>query len=202
MIEPPSKIRSMFAKYSRTTAIVLALAGVLALSVWLMRPAPTPSVTPGTSVAQPLPPAVSAAPSLEIPETKTPTRPPIRAIPKTPAVRAKVKLPPAIFDQADTYLMATGALAAEERTYTLSSILDRRTGETTVHARAEPLPLFSLSTDHGAAGLHYGLKNGDPVWRGSLSQEVFRIKQLRADATATLDSDGEWFAGVGAKIKW
>lgn len=202
MIEPPSKMRLMFAKYSRTTAIVLALAGVLALSVWLMWPAPTPSVTPGTSVAQPLPPAVSAAPSIEIPETKTPTRPPIRAIPKTPAVRAKVKLPPAIFDQADTYLMATGALAAEERTYTLSSILDRRTGETTVHAVAEPLPLFSLSTDHGAAGVYYGIKAGEPVFRGVLSQEVFRFKRVRAGGLATLDSDGQWFAGVGAEWRW
>ena len=202
MIEPPSKMRLMFAKYSRTTAIVLAQAGVLALSVWLMRPAPTPSVTPGTSVAQPLPPAVSAAPSVEIPETKTPTRPPIRAIPKTPAVRAKVKLPPAIFDQTETYLMATGLLAAEERTYTLSSILDRRTGETTVHARAEPLPLFSLSTDHGAAGVYYGLKSGEPGFRGVLSQEVFRLKRVRAGGLATLDSDGQWFAGVGAEWRW
>lgn len=186
------------------TMIVFALAvcGAAAALAWLMWPDSTPSVTPGSQVAVALPPAVTEAPSIEIPATRTPTRPAIIAIPKTPKVRDKVKLPPALFDAAETYLVATGSLAAEERQYTLSSVLDRRTGETTVHAVAEPLPWFSLSTDHGAAGVYYGIKDGEPVWRGTLSQEVFRVKRARVQGVASLDSDGEAFAGIGAEIRW
>jgi len=189
--------------WTATTRIAYALAGfgVAALLAWAWWPEPTPSVTPGTTTASALPPAVTP-PSIEVPETRTPTRPGMRAVPKTPEVRKRTKLPPAMLDGAETYIMATGALAAEERDYTLSSVLDRRTGETQVYAVADPLPLFTLATDHGAAGVYYGIKDGASVWRGALSQEVFRIKRVRAQGLATLDSDGEWFAGIGAEIRW
>jgi hypothetical protein len=200
-------------RWTARTLIVLALAacGALALLAWWLWPVPTPSVTPPSDQAVVLPPAVSEAPSLEIPDTaapadpvvQRPARPAIKAIPKTPEVRAKLKLPPALFDGPETFIMATGSLQSEDdRAYTLSSLLDRRTGETSVHAVAEPLPMFSLAMDHGAAGVYYGIKDGQPVFRGALSQEVFRIQRARAGGTLQLDSDGAWFAGVGVEVRW
>lgn len=189
---------------SPTTIIpVLVGFGACALLAWALWPDSTPSVTPVTEQAAPLPPAVPEAPRVTIPGTATPTAPPMSGVAKTPALRKKTKLPPAMFDAPETYITATGALQSEDdRRYTLTSILDRRTGETQVYAVAYPLPWFSLATDHGAASLHYGLKDGEPVFRGTLSQEVFRIKQARVGGLAQLDSDGEWFAGLGVQFRW
>lgn len=193
------------------TTIIRALVGfgVCALLAWALWPDTTPAVTPTQQQAAPLPPAVSEPPSVQVPGTEQPAtpmaqaKPPIMAVPKTPKVRDKVKLPPAIFDAAETYIMATGKLQSrDDNSYTMTSVLDRRTGETQVYAVADPLPWFSLDISRGAAGIYYGLKDGQPVFRGALSQEVFRIKTVRARAVANLDSDGEWFAGVGAEVRW
>jgi len=177
-------------------ALVSVLASALITALILGWPR---GVTPTTEQAEALPPAVPDKPSVIVPPPAA--KAPYVAQPKTPQLRKKTKLPPALFDGPENFILATGQLDAEERPYTLSSVLDRRTGETQVYAVADPLPVFSLS-DRGSMGVFYGVKGGDPVFRATLSQEVFRVKAVRAGATASLDSDGEWFAGLGAEVKW
>lgn len=187
------------------TVLALAACGALALLAWLLWPEPTPSVTPPTGQAVTLPPAVTEPPSIEIPGTAqpaTPTataRPALIAVPKTPKVRDKLKLPPALFDGPETYIMATGTLAAEERGYTLSSVLDRRTGVTTVHAVAEPEPWLALES-HGAVGVAHGIAaEGQATavyWRHSL----VRSKAVHAGAFGFFDTEGQRF--LGGSIEW
>lgn len=179
--------------------LALAFCGVVALLAYLSWPKPTDPVTPIAEQATQLPDPIPA-PTITIPEA--PGKPALIAKPKTPEARKRTKLPPAIFDQPETYLMAVGALQSEDdRSYTISSVLDRRTGETTVHAVADPLPWFDFRTK-GNAGVYYGIKDGNAVLRGVVNQEAFRIKRITAGAHATLDSDGEYFIGIGAQYKW
>lgn len=165
--------------------LALALCGVIAMWVWLSQPTPTPPATAGTQQAVPLPPAVTTPPSIEIPNTGTPDRPTIRAIPKTPEVRKRTKLPPALFDGPDTFIMATGALDAERRTYTLSSVLDRRTGETQVHAVADPLPWLARGREYEIA-IGYTMRHGVEV---KARADLVQIKSLYSYAEARANQD-------------
>ncbi len=177
---------NLSARTMTVVALVSLLASVLItgqfLGWWETKPTP---VTPGTQQAAPLPPAVTTPPSIEIPDTGTPAKPPIRAIPKTPEVKKRTKLPPAMLDGADTFLLATGKLAAEKRDYTLSSVLDRRTGETQVYAVADPLPWLARGREYEIA-LGYSLKHG-PVIKARA--DLVQIKSLYAYAEARANQD-------------
>jgi hypothetical protein len=161
---------------------VAAFFGGYVTALLMSRPAP-PSET---GVSKPLPPAIEAPKD----EKKCKTVIVYRDRP--------IKLPEA---KQTEHTTATARLEAEERPYTLSSTWDEQSGESRIWAQPEPLPLFSLS-DKGHYGLHYGVKGGDPVIRASLSQEVFKVKDARAGVNATIDSDGQWFAGIGVEVRY
>lgn len=96
---------------------------------------------------------------------------------------------------------ATGKLDAEDRPYTLSSVLDTATGESRVYARPDPLPWLAPGRT-GSASVAYGLKNGEPNVRLAAEQELLRVKRLRLGVNSTLDQDGEWFAGASVAYRW
>lgn len=166
--------------------IVGALAGCIgsAVLIWAM---PTPSLPVGVSTPLPVAPQAKGVPTKEINPGKVRvyTRPP-------------VPLPNAKPTEAVT---ATARLQAEERPYTLSATLDTATGNSRIWARPEPQPWLAINT-HGEAGLSYGYKSGLPVFRLSAQQTLLQAKALRFGATGTLDSDGQWFAGVGIEGRW
>jgi len=151
---------------------------------WQSRPAPPP-----VSVSVPLPPAPQAE-----------NKPTERVVVKTVVVYKDrpVPLPGAATTEKVT---ATARLEAEERPYTLSATLDTETGQSRIWAQAEPLPWLAITT-RGEAGLAYGLRDGDPVWRLSARQDMLQIKAARLAGVASLDSDGQWFAGVGVRVGW
>lgn len=151
---------------------------------WQTRPAPPP-----VSVSVPLPEAPQAA-----------NQPTERVVVKTVVVYKDrpVPLPGAATTEKVT---ATARLEAEERPYTLSATLDTETGQSRIWAQAEPLPWLAITT-HGEAGLAYGLRDGAPVWRLSARQDVIQVKAVKAGLVGTVDSDGEWFAGVGVRVGW
>lgn len=187
------------------TVLALVACGALALLAWWLWPEPAPSVPPPTGQAVTLPPAVSEPPSIEIPATAqpatptTPARPALIAVPKTSEVRDKLKLPPALFDGPETYIMATGTLAAEERGYTLSSVLDRRTGETTVHAVAEALPWLALES-HGAIGLAHGYAREGQATAVYGRHSFVRSKDVHAGLYGFVDTSQQRF--LGAFVEW
>ncbi len=188
---------------ARTIAgVALASCAVAALITYLIVTWPTVEpLKPTQQQAQPLPPAVPDAPKIDVPGTKAPDKPPIKAQEKTPELRKRTKLPPAMFDAKDTYIMATGALQSEDdRSYTLSSVLDRRTGETQVYAVADPLPLLARENKR-AIGIGYGIReDGQQVGIIHARWDVIRAKQIHAGVHALADTEGR--AAAWINVEW
>ncbi len=175
----------------RTMLIVVAVAacGVCALIFW---PA-TPTSAPRISVATPAPELRQAAPTVVIKPSMVRVH--------SPAAKARLKLPAAVSADAGQHVLAASQVRADERPHTLITLLDERTGEATTFDRADPLPWLAPET-RGELGISYGIRDGMPVGRLSLRQNLLQLKSVRLGATATLDQDGQWFAGVGAFYRW
>jgi len=118
-----------------------------------------------------------------------------------PAVKAKLKLPPAVQADSKQHVVASTKTANDERQHTVTTTLDTSTGQFETYDRAEPLPWVAVSTK-SQVGLFYGLRGRDQIIRLQGQQELLQIKAVRVGAIATLDSDGETFVGVGAWARW
>lgn len=118
-----------------------------------------------------------------------------------PAVKAKLKLPPAVQADARQHVVASTRTPNDERRHTVTTVLDTGTGRFATYDRAEALPWLAVSTKT-EVGLFYGLRGGDQIIRLQGQQELLQVKAVRVGAIATLDSDGETFVGVGAWARW
>lgn len=186
-------------KWNATTIAAFALACLLvaALIGWLMWPSPTPTVKPGSSVAVDLPSAVTVAPTVEIPGTAqpatptAPARPAFKALPKTPEVRKRTKLPPAMFDAPETFIMATSTVPSSDTDTTVTGVLDSRTGEMSLQAVAEPAPWLSRARQiEVAAG--YTMQHG---LEAKARADLLRSKSLYGYVEARANRD-EADAGI------
>lgn len=164
--------------------IALAAVIVAGLALWTFWPRPTPAV----NVAAPLPPAKEVRHTERIIE-----RPRIVYV-YPDEVKPTLGLIDSVANDPAKKVTATGKLNAEERDYTLSAVLDVQTGESQVFARPDPLPWIGPGRQ-GAVGVTYGVKNGQPTGRLYARHDLLQVKALHAGAGATLDQDGEWFAG-------
>ena len=169
-------------------AVIVIVSAVLLLAsaLWPRKPQPV-------GQAVPLPPAV---------EVRTVERVVIQ--PKIiyvypDKVKDDLNLPGPVVADTAKKVTATGKLAAEDRPYTMSAVLDTETGLSEIHARPDPLPWLAPGKRTEAAAF-LGYKDGDPALRIEARHELLRVKALRlgavasADATAT-ELDG--FVGVG-----
>ncbi len=197
----------MEVKSSVTGIVAFALVCLLGAAAlgWLMWPSPTPTVKPGASVAVELPSAVTVAPSVEIPGTAqpatptAPARPAFKALPKTTEVRKRTKLPPALIDQPDTYIMATSTVPAADTDTTVTGVLDSRTGELSLQAVAEPAPWFALESQ-GAIGVAHGITPKGQATAIYGRHSFMRSKDFHAGAFGFIDTDGQRF--IGASLEW
>lgn len=156
----------------------------LAAAAWTFWPRAKPPV----GVSRPLPPAV------EVREVEKVVVKPKLVYVYRDRVKQDLDLPPAVVDDKAKQVTATGKLDAEDRPYTLTSVLDVETGESEVYARPDPLPWLAPGK-RGAVGIAYGMKNGEPAGRLYADHEILRIKALSMGATGNVDQDGDWFAG-------
>jgi hypothetical protein len=117
------------------------------------------------------------------------------------AAKEDLGLPAGVIGNVNAKVTATGHLDAEERPYTLSAVLDTATGESQVYARPDPLPWIDRNIT-GEVGMTYGVKDGEATGRLSLRQNLVQIKSFRLGGSATLDDDGQWYAGAGAFYRW
>jgi hypothetical protein len=164
--------------------IIAAALFAAAIALWSLWPRPVPVV--GESV--PLPPAKEVV-------TVERVRTEVKVVYVYPdKVKAKLDLPKSIQQDASKQVTATGKLHAEERPYTLTAVLDTDTGISEVYARPDPLPWFGPGK-RAEVGLAYGIKDGEPTARLYASRDLIRVKALHAGVMATLDHDGESFAG-------
>ena len=185
---------------SRTRVFLPALRPVVLLGVLLavgvgvyvaFKPEPAP-----TGVHLPAKPAPQVAREIK---TEIALKSPVKVY--RPEVKRKLKLPDAIQQNADQHVIASSRTVADERPHTITTVIDASTGEATTFDRTEPLPWLGVSTKT-EIGAFYGVKNGVPTWRVQAQQELLQVKAVRIGATATLDSDGETFVGVGAWARW
>lgn len=170
--------------------IALAAVIVAALALWTFvdkfnRPEP--------GVSAPLPPAKEARGVDKV-------RTEVKVVYVYPdKIKKALDLPAPVQADAAKQVLATGKLKAEARDYTLSAVLDTQTGQGEVYARPDPLPWIGPG-QQGAIGLAYGIKNGTPMGRAYARHDLLRVKALHAGALATLDQDGDWFAG--GYVEW
>ena len=166
----------------------LAACGASALIAWIVWPEPTPA--PAT--AQPLPPATNEKPAPV--EVKV-----VLAYPKDS--RPGQSLPADVRADPAQQIVATGRLEAERRPYTLTAVIDTDHGGGQVYATPEARPWLGFPQT-GGASLAYGYKVGTPVIRLAAHHDFVRLGALHAGVSATLDTDGDWFAGLGAGYTW
>jgi hypothetical protein len=168
-----------------TPGVVLAFFGASALIIWMLWPTPQQPV----GVSTPLPPAPAAKDK------------PTETIQVKTVVVYRDRPVPLPTAKPTERVTATGRLDAEERPYTLSATLDVETGQSRIWSQPEPQPWLAV-TRHGEAGVSYGYKSGEPVFRLSARQDLLQVKAMRLGLSSTLDSDGDWFAGAELKYRW
>lgn len=113
-----------------------------------------------------------------------------------PAVKAKLKLPEHIQQDAAKHVVASSKTANDERQHTVTTVIDSTTGDSVTYDRVEPLPWIMPNTKT-EIGLFYGLKGRDKVARLQAQQTILQVKAARLGAVSTFDSDGDYFVGVG-----
>jgi len=172
-------------------AYALVFACAIAMLAWWQWPKTPPSAS------------IPLSPAMEVRnEDKTTLTNAAPAKVYSAKVKAKFTLPDAVQSDPAQHVSAVGKLDTMDRPYTVTAVYDEDTGESSVYARADTLPWVS-ATQRGQVGLHYGIKNGlRPVTRISVSQSFLSIKALQLGGAGTLDSDGQWFVGVGINYRW
>lgn len=83
----------------------------------------------------------------------------------------------------------------------VSAVLDTVTGESEVHARPEPLPWIGPGR-RGAAGIAYGLQDGEPTGKLYAQHDLLQVKAFHAGARAELDQHGGWWGGGYVEYRW
>lgn len=165
-------------------AIIAILSG-LAAAAWTFWPREAPKV----GVASPLPPAVEVRTVEKIVEK-------IKYIKVYPdEVKRDMGLPDAVAEDPGKRLTTTAKLDADDRPYTLSTVVDAETGESMIYARPDPLPWLAPGK-RGEIGIAYGLKNGELGARLYAGHELLRLKALSMGVAGTLDQDGDLYAGA------
>jgi hypothetical protein len=133
-----------------------------------------------------------------------PTQPikPPSVIVYTPKAKGKLDLPAEIQNDPDKYVLASTKLPNDTHPATVTTVIDQKTGKAETYVRHDPLPWLAFENS-GEARIDYGIKSiTGTVVRLSVREDVMQVKALHFGANATLDSDGELFAGVGVGFRW
>lgn len=176
--------------------VALALAGGFAYLIY--RPAPAPAVDEAVKA----PPAPAIAKVAKV----------VTLVPKgvqtyKPEAKARLKLPPAIVQDATQHVVAATTVADTGRPQTVTAVLNADTGQVETYVKQEPLPWISFH-QRGQARVAMGYKF-DPrtrvpqrVGRLSLEHDFMQVKALSAGVVASIDTDGAAFVGVGVAYRW
>ena len=169
-------------------AVALALSGAYAL--WLVI---SPSKPSAPLVVATQAPQVAMVETVEIKPAKV----------QVYARKAKVKLSLPAAVQADPmqHVAAASRVESSDRPVTVTTLLDERTGAVTTYTREEPLPWLAAGHS-GEASIAYGMRSGQMMGRIMVRQDILQIKAARIGAQATIDQDGQWFAGAGIVYRW
>lgn len=168
---------------------LFAVAGGAWWYISLPDPAPTNQWAPATPAPQ------VAKVSTEVVKPKT-----LRVY--APAAKKQLKLPEAVQQDNNQYVVAATKLSHDFRPRTVATTVNTETGEVNTVVRREDYPWLAVEQT-GELRIDYGLKNnGERVGRLSLREDFIQTKALHAGVNASLDTDRAIFVGVGVGIKW
>lgn len=170
--------------------VLLALLAAGAL-LWLGRPMPEPVAAWRPAKPDPI---LRGVPTQDI------TPPKIKVY--APIAKQKLKLPDPVQADPHTYVLTSSRLPNDTHPQTVTTVINDQTGDVSTITRREPLPWLAIEKT-GELRLDYGIKRGlDRVARLSYREDFIQVKAFHAGLTAAIDSDGEYFVGVGVGWKW
>lgn len=118
-----------------------------------------------------------------------------------PAAKKKLDLSTDIVDDPNKYVLGSTRLPNDTHDHTVTTVIDAKTGESTTVVREEPYPWFA-QTQRGYVQFGSGLTSRGVIWRTAVSQDMLQIKAIYFGVDATMDSDGQWYAGWHAAYRW
>lgn len=161
--------------------------------------------TPAPAPVNQYQPAPEAKPVIAIPKVNI--HPKDVKVYAQPA-KAALKLPPNLQADPNTYALSAVKIKPDLHPQTIVTTLNAETGETETLVRRDPLSWFAPEQT-GEIRLGYGYKYSSldkgrlgGVTRLSLREDLLQVKALHAGINASLDSDGQLFAGAGVGWKW
>lgn len=177
----------------------LAIVGLHYFDKWLHKPLAN-SVNLASVVANPSP-IVQDEPQASVVVKK-----PVKVFKRSQSIKSKVKLPNAIVQNTNEKVIAAVEIPKNnDRTKTVTTVLNIDTGITSTFVKDEPLPFLSLNRN-GEVGLYAGIKNGYSAIRLQAKQNILDIKEIHVNGIGSIDqlSNGQtdYFVGVGASYNW
>lgn len=180
----------------------LIIATLIALGIYLWdRYTPPPAKINEWVQAKP------AAPLATVPLIGVQVTAPVQVY--APRAKTKLKLPPALQQNAGVHVLAATRVKPDLHPQTVVTTLNSKTGQTETLIRREPYPWMSAEQT-GEIRIDYGYKMGfsspDKGRPGgvrlSLREDLLQLKALHLGINASIDSDGQMFAGAGVGYRW
>jgi len=99
----------------------------------------------------------------------------------------------------------TGAskVADDNHPHTVAAVTNPDTGDTQIYVRDDPLPWIAFN-QRKELSVYWGGESGHSgaVWRTQARFDFMQIKALNISGIATLDSDGVFYRGIGARLEF
>lgn len=122
----------------------------------------------------------------------------VKVLPKS--AKSKLNLPSDVQANDALHVLDASALPGNDHPVVVTHLLDQSTGDTRTLIEQKPYPLIQSESENEAIILA-GVKNGGKkVLRFGASADLVQIKAVHIGAHATMDTDGQYFAGGGLRI--
>lgn len=166
---------------------------VCAVLLWMVTHKPSAMLVNAPTIAK-ADPTVSDVPKVDI----TPAKVRVYA----PEAKAKAVLPDDVKANDAIVVLESSKLPESEHAQTVTTVLNSDTGEAKTYVTVDPYPWIAGEA-RKEVSIGYGMKNGGVIVpRLSLSADLVQVKALHFGVGASLDGDGQYFAGVRAAYRW
>lgn len=119
-----------------------------------------------------------------------------------PGAKKKLDLPPEVQADPKKHVTTAVIIQPDERPQSVSAIFNEATGTTDILTQRLAYPWLAIE-QRGQLWAGYGLKlNGERAWRILMREDLLQLKALHLGAHASIDTGGQWFAGVGVGYRW
>jgi len=183
--------------------IGLGVIAVVAFSIW-WHLKPAPAEVGKTVIATPAPEVAHT------PQKPVVIKNPVKVYAGGPGLKNGLKLPPAVIADDNVEVLASSKVKADDHPHTITTTIDKETGESVTYDRTDPLPWLALDY-HGEVGAYIGEKATaqgiEPALRIEAKQGLLQVKEIHIGAIASVDAplsggDPAAFVGVGAWYRW